>query len=163
QIKSVPGLQSVGATSVAPLNGYAFDFPFFVSGQQAPRQGDMPLAMSYLTDREYLEALRIPLIRGRFFDERDTVGSPAVTVIDATLANEHSPGQDPLGSKITVQAGKDVTFELQVIGVAGHVKQENLYTDSGAGVHNQLYTSLNQLPDYLMTLAGRNMNRLVRT
>src|SRR5262249_12680048 len=97
QIKSVPGLQSLGASSIAPLNGYAFDFPFFVSGQQAPRQGDMPLAMSYLTDREYLEALRIPLIRGRFFDERDTVGSPAVTVIDDTLANEHFPGQDPLG------------------------------------------------------------------
>jgi putative ABC transport system permease protein len=64
---------------------------------------------------------------------------------------------------LTVQAGKDVTFELEIIGVVGHVKQENLDTEAGSSVQNQMYTSLNQLPDPLMVIAGRNMNWLVRT
>jgi predicted permease len=161
--RSLPGVQAVGAASVAPLNGYTIDFPFYVSGRPAPRPSDMPLAMDYLALPGYLEAMRIPLIQGRFIDDRDTDKTPAVAVVDETLARQYFPSEDPVGHRLTVQAGKDVTFELEIIGVAGHVKQENLDTEAGSSVQPQLYTSLNQLSDRLMVIAGRNMNWLVRT
>src|SRR5262249_17177731 len=161
--RSLPGVQAVAAASVAPLNGYTIDFPFYIGGRPAPSQADMPLAMSYLTSPGYLEALRIPLIRGRFFDERDTEKTPAVTVIDQNLARQYFPNDHPLGNRIMVQGGKDVSFELQIVGVVGHVKQENLDTESGGAVGPQMYTSLTQLPDYLMPIAARNLNWLVRT
>jgi putative ABC transport system permease protein len=107
--------------------------------------------------------MRIPLIRGRFIDDRDTDKTPAVTVIDETLAQQYFPSEDPIGHRLTVEAGKDVTFELEIIGVVGHVKQENLDTESGSPVQPQMYTSLSQLSDPLMKIAGRNMNWLVRT
>jgi putative ABC transport system permease protein len=161
--RNLPGVQAVGAASVAPLNGYTIDFPFYVSGRPAPRPSDMPLAMDYLALPGYLETMRIPLIEGRFIDDRDTNKTPAVAVIDETLARQYFPGENPVGNRLTVQAGKDVTFELQIIGVAAHVKQENLDTEAGASVQPQLYTSLSQLSDPLMMIAGRNMNWLVRT
>jgi predicted permease len=161
--KNLAGVQGVGAASVAPLNGYTIDFPFYVSGRPAPLPSDMPLAMDYLALPGYLETMRIPLIRGRFIDDRDTDKTPAVAVIDETLERKYFPGEDPVGHKLTVQAGKDVTFELEIVGVVGHVKQENLDSEAGSVVQSQMYTSLNQLSDPLMVIAGRNMNWLVRT
>jgi putative ABC transport system permease protein len=161
--RNLPGVKAVGAASVAPLNGYTIDFPFYVSGRPAPLPSDMPLAMDYLALPGYLETMRIPLIRGRFIDDRDTDKTAAVTVIDETLAQQYFPGEDPVGNRLTVQAGKDVTFELEIIGVVGHVKQENLDTEAGGAVRCQMYTSLNQLSDPMLVIAGRNMNWLVRT
>jgi predicted permease len=161
--RNLPGVQVIGAASVAPLNGYTIDFPFYVSGRAAPRPSDMPLAMDYLALPGYLETMRIPLIQGRFIDDRDTDKTPAVAVIDETLARQYFPGEDPVAQRLTVQAGKDATFELEIIGVVGHVKQENLDTEAGSSVQPQIYTALNQLPDPLMVIAGRNMNWLVRT
>ena len=161
--RNLPGIQAVGAASVAPLNGYTIDFPFYVSGRPAPQPSDMPLTMDYLALPGYLETMRIPLIRGRFIDDRDTDKTPAVAVIDEILQRQYFPSEDPIGHRLTVQAGKDVTFELEIIGVVGHVKQENLDTDAGSSVQPQIYTSLNQLSDPLMPVVGRNMNWLVRT
>src|SRR5215471_472230 len=147
--RNLPGIQAVGASSVAPLNGYTIDFPFYVSGRPAPRPPDMPLTMDYLVLPGYLDTMRIPLIRGRFIDE--------------TLQRQYFTNDDPIGHKLTVQAGKDVTFELEIIGVVGHVKQDNLDSEAGSSVQPQIYTSLNQLSDPLMPIVGRNMNWLVRT
>src|SRR5262249_42280542 len=96
--------------------------------------------------------------------EGDTENSPRVTVIDDNMAHQYFPGEDPVGKYITIQTGKDTSVDLQIVGVAAHVKQENLYTDTGAGVAaTQFYTAFGQLPDRLIGQIGRNMNLLVKT
>jgi len=157
------GVQAVAATSVAPLNGYAIGFPFYESGRTPPAQGDLPTANAYLATSGYLETMRIPLIAGRFFDDRDTEKTPAVTVIDENLAKQYFPGEDPVGRRLTIAAGKDYSFELQIIGIVGHVKQENLDTQAGSMFPTQLYTSLAQLSDSGLAGFARDMNFVVRT
>jgi hypothetical protein len=64
---------------------------------------------------------RIPLIKGRSFDERDSAQSRAVTIVNETLARAHFPNEDPLGRRIVVG---DQSWEI--VGVGGDVRLRTL-------------------------------------
>src|SRR5260370_27058502 len=115
-----------------------------MEGTKLPESG-LPVAMSYLGSPGYFEAMRIPLLRGRFFDERDDSTSQRVMVVDENLAGQFFPGEDPIGKEITVHPSSDVSVVAQICGVAGHVKQENLDTTLGSRIEPQFYLSLPQL------------------
>jgi putative ABC transport system permease protein len=51
--------------------------------------------------------LRAPLIRGRDFDDRDTLGSEWVAVVNETAARRFWPGQDPIGRRFTLDSVSD--------------------------------------------------------
>jgi predicted permease len=103
--------------------------------------------MTYTVSPSYLKALRIPLLRGRFFEESDSRDTGLVTVIDENMAKQYFPDEDPIGRHITVQDRPEKPVEYQIIGVAGHVKQTNLDTADGAFVGTQFYFASAQVPD----------------
>ncbi|MFL6275634.1 MAG: FtsX-like permease family protein, partial [Blastocatellia bacterium] len=70
-----------------------------------------------------------------------------VMVIDENMAEQHFPGEEPIGRYIGMPAGSDKVLEFQIVGVVGHVKQENLDTLAGSRVESQMYISFNQVPD----------------
>jgi predicted permease len=81
----------------------------------------------------YFESMRIPLVRGRYFDGRDTATSQHVIMVDARLAKRFWPGKDPVGRRMyrpnsaeDVLATNEKTDWLTVIGVVGEVKQDGL-------------------------------------
>jgi predicted permease len=90
--------------------------------------------------------MKIPQLQGRFFEESDTLNSAPVIVIDEDFAAQYFPGESPVGQHISLPIPGD-TIDFQVIGVVGHVKQENLDTTEGAFVGAQMYISFNQVPD----------------
>lgn len=65
---------------------------------------------------QYFRTLHIPLLRGREFDDRDTLRSPPVAVVSETLAHEFWPGGGVVGSTVIVNQQ-----ERQVIGVAADI------------------------------------------
>jgi putative ABC transport system permease protein len=74
----------------------------------------------------YFRSLGIPLLRGRLFDDRDTMDAPHVALISESLAREKWPNQDPLGR--TIEFGNidgDLRL-LTVIGVVGDVREASL-------------------------------------
>ncbi|HET7842267.1 MAG TPA: FtsX-like permease family protein, partial [Terriglobia bacterium] len=74
----------------------------------------------------YFRALGIPLLRGRMFDERDTMDSPPEALISESLAREKWPHQDPLGHLIEFgNMDGDVRF-LTIVGVVGDVREDSL-------------------------------------
>jgi ABC-type antimicrobial peptide transport system permease subunit len=68
-----------------------------------------------------VDALGIPMLRGRFFTEDDTASAPPVVVVNQAFANKYLPNQDPLGH--TFFMGKGRFAEMQIVGVIGDVKQ----------------------------------------
>jgi putative ABC transport system permease protein len=88
----------------------------------------------------------IPLIRGRFISEQDTINAPLVAVIDAELARTYFPDTDPIGHTISfAQVGG-----YRIIGVVGHVQHWELgfsspFTDA------QSYVSIYQITNRWMT------------
>jgi ABC-type antimicrobial peptide transport system permease subunit len=98
----------------------------------------------------YLQAMRIPLLRGRLLDEHDIARRDRVVVISNSLATLRFGNADPLGHTLK-HAGTDESFTI--VGVVGDVKQQSLTTSQAAG----FYVPLEQWPwtDELQTLVVR--------
>ena len=77
--------------------------PVWIEGHQRPQSmSDMPWVLLYPTTPEFLHVMRIPVVRGRFFTERDTEKTPRVVVIDEVMASSLFPGENPIGKRLMV-------------------------------------------------------------
>jgi putative ABC transport system permease protein len=147
KIEALPGVQSAAMTDLLPLGGSDSENQFYVSNRPKPSPSELPLAMNYITSPGYLKAMNISLQQGRFFEERDTLTSAPAMVIDENMAAEYFPGEHPIGQHISMPTGADKAIEFEIIGIVGHVKQQNLDTAGGSNVGPQMYISINQVPD----------------
>ena len=95
--------------------------------------------------------MKVPLIRGRFFNEQDKKDSQPVVVIDENLARTYWPNNDPVGKRLKRGGANSDAPWLTVIGVVGSVKQYALDTDSRVA----LYTPHLQTPSSVMYVAVR--------
>jgi predicted permease len=95
----------------------------------------------------YFEVFRIPVKRGRVFDERDDGKAPAVVVINEAMAKKFWPGADPLAARLVIGRGVMREFadepERQVIGVVGDTRDGGLNQDPGPA----MYIPQAQVPD----------------
>ena len=115
--------------------------------------------MFYIVTPDYPSVMQIPLRRGRFFTERDTLASTPVVVIDEVMARHIFPGQDPVGRQISLV----VVGPVQIVGVVGHAKQWGLDSDDAATVRDQLYFPVLQVPDKFMSAAVAGLTLVLRT
>jgi putative ABC transport system permease protein len=77
----------------------------------------------------YLETLHIPLIAGRFFDDRDRQDAPPVAIINERAARELWPNQDSIGKRVKLGPLGSGNPWMQVIGVTRDVKHSGLTED----------------------------------
>jgi putative ABC transport system permease protein len=127
RVGSLPGVQSAAAVSTLPMYPVGIDFalPFTIEGKAAPINGEEPRADIRGATPGYFETMKIPLVKGRFIDNRDQQGAPASWVINETMARRYFPGGDPIGMYVKNPHGR-----AQVVGVVGDVKHYGL--DSAA-------------------------------
>jgi predicted permease len=107
-----------------------------MSGWVAGREGFRPDGRHYWVSQGpvtpgYFDTLRIPLLRGRQFDDRDQRDSTAVAIVSETLARTIWPAEDPLGQHLGVHTPGSAFPPrwLEVVGVVGDVHLP--LTDSG--------------------------------
>ena len=91
--------------------------------QQKERIGNADFCVA--TDG-YFQALGIPLIRGRIFDERDGANSPHVAVISESLARDRWPNQDPIGHTIEFGNMDGDLRLLTIVGIVGDTHEYGL-------------------------------------
>jgi predicted permease len=167
-VQDVPGVEDVSLQWGAnPMQGDT-ETTFMTEGQQpTARQADLPFALDYVVEPEYLKAMRIPLLRGRFVDQSDNEYSARVAVIDSSFAREYFAGQDPIGKHVSIfDFDQDTTqrtwMPLTVVGVVGHVSQFGLSDDPTRPLHAQLYRPLMQGPNRVMKDIAHGMGVYVR-
>jgi predicted permease len=158
RIREIPGVQAADFTNIVPLSDNDNGGPFWVGAQQSTSMQDAPHALYFETGPEYLQAMQIPLLRGRFFAPADTSDSEPVVVIDSVLAHTYFPHKDPVGQLITVAHWRTA----RVIGVVGHVKHWGL-GDAGTYNPSQIYISFYQLSDEWVPAFARELSLAVRT
>jgi len=73
---------------------------------------------------DYFSTLKVPLLRGRTFNSRDTKDSPRVIIIDQGMAEKYFPGEDPIGKRIGVDVGNDDEGWVmsEIIGVVARTR-----------------------------------------
>jgi len=125
QVRQVPGVLSAGFSTQLPLSGDADTYGVEFEGKNN-EVGDP--ALRYAVTPGYIEAMHIPLRRGRLLSEHDEAGAPAVVLISESLATREFPGQDPIGRRVRVgpDAGHADKPWATIVGVVGNVKQESL-------------------------------------
>ena len=120
ELKTVPGVESAAAVNPVPFAAAISNQAFRVPGRPL-RPAEQLSAQYNIVSPDYFRALRIRLTQGRAFTERDRVGSPAVAIVNETLAQQMWPGEDPLGKRLGL--GQE---EHEVVGVFADIKQRQL-------------------------------------
>ena len=75
--------------------------PFWIEGTRKPStQNELSVGIWYAVQPNYLKAMGIPLLRGRFISPNDNETTPSIVVIDENFAREFFPNEDPIGKQI---------------------------------------------------------------
>ncbi len=131
-VRSLPGVEAAGYTSFAPLVNKGGRSVIFVDGRPRPEPGEIlrNIATNRSASAGYLETLGVPLVSGRFIDERDIRGSARNVVVNETLVRRYWPDGNAIGQRISIGGGEMMT----VIGVVGDVSQLGLDVPADAEV-----------------------------
>src|SRR5207244_4266494 len=97
----VPGVESAASVSTLPLTGMDARRPYVNPNEPAINERQQMVQYRVITP-DYFRAMRIPLRRGRFFDDRDRQGSRDVVIINEKLARRLWPDADPAGKSLYV-------------------------------------------------------------
>jgi putative ABC transport system permease protein len=101
KLKTLPGVQSVGAVSSLPLSGHSSGSAARVEGRQSP-PGEQPTRIGWQTvSPDYFKTMGMQLLRGRDFSSDDLARPAHLTIINESLAQRIFPGEDPLGKRVT--------------------------------------------------------------
>jgi len=125
RLRAIPGVRVATLSSVLPMRS---EFAVRIGGdldhKDLPRDKS-PMADGRLASPGLVDALGIPMLRGRFFADEDTSSAPVVVVVNKAFADKYLPGQNPVGHIYSM--GKKGRFaDAHIIGVIGDVKQNSV-------------------------------------
>lgn len=147
QVRSVPGVRAATVSSALPLNPTRMS-PSLPEGQPGAPLAERPLFNIQTFEPGYVETLRVPLLAGREFSERDDAQAPKVVMVNQTLVRRFWPNENPIGKHILVGRGPALS---EVVGVLGDVRNASL----AANVSPEIYLPFPQLPWASMNLVAR--------
>jgi putative ABC transport system permease protein len=118
ELRDLPGVRAVALGSVLPGEGNGGDDIFTIKEHPVPKPGELlPDALTLWADPGYFSALRIPLLKGRFFTSDDRLDRAKKVVISNLLARQYFPGENPVGKSLHVYAYNNTDYEI--VGVVG--------------------------------------------
>lgn len=123
KMRAVPGVMDATFTHIVPLDGDGFPGGFQIMNNGGPVEQFNSVTLR-LSDSHTLSAFSIPLLRGRFITDSDTIQAEPVCVISRNMAQKYWPNQDPLGQLI-VLTRNDVNGEKKprrVVGIAANTR-----------------------------------------
>ena len=150
QIRAVPGVVSVGATTTIPLGGGGSTQPFSIEGQPTGSVAEQPMAQTRYISTDYFQAIGIPLRQGRFFSEHDRDNSVPVIIISEAMARRFWQGENPIGKRLTPSFHSEQGAR-EIVGIVGDVKASGLDVDSSA----MMYLPYKQSPRPFMSFVVR--------
>jgi putative ABC transport system permease protein len=155
RISEMPGVEAVAANNSPP---FVPQRPwnraeFAAEHQSVDEQSRNPRANFQTVSSHYFQAVRIPLLRGRVFDERDKLGAQRVCMISERLATRLWPTEDAIGKRVKFgkpEGGPNPDW-MTIVGVVGDVRHQALEGEAGPDLYNPS-----------LQLAWKQMHFLVR-
>lgn len=163
RVGSAPGVEATAVISPLPFSGTTAANTFLIEGRPVARPEDKPTANYRAISADYFKVMRVPLLRGRTFSERDNAEAPPSIIVNESFTHRFFEGSEALGQHITIERS-DVTEQVkaEIVGVVGDVRHEGF--DAPAGP--EFYVPYQQAPEPGMDLVVRtssaNMANVVR-
>jgi len=154
RVRQIPGVQAVGVANNLPISRGNSWREYLAEGE-AEVPENIKAAEYGVVSPGYFEALDIPLLGGRYFDDSDRRGHVRVAVIDRAMAERTWPKQDPIGQRFRFEDGEDAL--LTVVGVVDGIRGNGLANKPRAG----FFISYQQRPETSVELAVGRRSVLV--
>jgi putative ABC transport system permease protein len=141
--EAIPGVRGAAAVSQRPPNGF-ISRQFSLPGTVVENDSELPTALLTIASHTYFDALEIPIIRGRGFNDLDRGGAAMVAVINETFAQRHleRSGEDVIGQRIKLGRMEDPELPwLEVVGVVEDTRNAGLQNQTAP----EIYVSLDQV------------------
>ena len=151
RVKSLPGVESAGTITHTPLSGFSMIVFTGIEGHPPidPKK-DPPIGVGSVSP-DYFRTMRIPLLSGRLYDERDGPATPKVVIANEAFARRFFPNGDALGKRVGFACTEAEGLCRTIVGVVGNIRQESLTDQAGP----ELYLPVPQMPLNGMTLLVR--------
>jgi len=132
-VRNIPGVIAAGGTTIIPFGGNHSDGVILAEGYQMKPGESLISPMQVMVTPGYFEAMGTPLLRGRFFDDRDNETAPGAIIVDERLARRFWGSADPIGKRMYKPASAQELLKidehtrwLTVVGVVHEVRMEDL-------------------------------------
>ena len=135
RLDRLPGVGASGGVTALPLSGYFSWGPITVENRTPPAGEKFINADQRVVGGRYFEAMNIPLLKGRLFNDEDSADHPRAIVIDDYMAQQYWPGEDPIGKRVRFGDAKSTSPWQTVVGVVGRVKQYTLEADGRIAIY----------------------------
>jgi predicted permease len=123
RVQQLPGLESAAIARVVPLTREREGGRVWRVGEQGDDRA-ITVSRNFVSP-DYFRLLRIPVLRGRVFDERDRAGAQPVAIVNETMARHTWPEQDPVGQLLQGRTGRP----LLVVGLVRDTKYRTIGED----------------------------------
>jgi predicted permease len=150
-LRRVPGGVDVSAVRCPPPEGDCGDWFYSVPGRPVPARDQVPISLFNSAFAGYFHMMGIPMRQGREFTGADRAKGSAVAVINETLARTWWPHESAVGHQIKVGGPYQEGNLLEIVGVAGDVRQSGLDSEPMP----EIYQPWAQDPDSAMAIMIR--------
>ena len=127
RVRAMPGVRAAAVVGDLPIGDENSMWSILVDGAPMTSVANSPSAMPQQITPEYFETMRIPVLRGRAFTERDRAGAPLVVIVNETMARKLWPGKEAIGG--TVKMLYDRSPWATVVGVVKDVRNRGFLED----------------------------------
>ena len=155
QVSALPGVRSAGAVSVLPVTGTGSALYFNIQGRPPRSPAEYTISGYRVVSAGYLKTMGVPLISGRWVEDRDREGVPGAVVVNSSFAHTYFPNQSPIGQHIQLGAspGPNVPW-MEIVGVIADVKQ-SLASESSSEMYLPYRQADQVLPVTTLSLVVR--------
>ena len=151
RVRVLPGVRSAGASDQLPVSDDLHGAGLFLADRPDPRPEDVPVVLRTTATPDYLRAMEIPLVSGRYLDERDGPAAPLVALVDQYTARRYWPRQNAVGQRFKRGMKQPL---VQIVGVVGSADQ-GMVVKVVKGQLGQVYVPVAQAPKPAMALVVR--------
>ena len=133
RLEILPGAKAAALTSSVPFAGsHTWSTNFKIEGQPV-EPGREPMSGWRLISPAYFDTMSIPLRAGRAFNDRDTLASLGVTIINESFARQYFPNVNPIGRTIIPKWKPE--RPRQIVGVVSDFKHRGLARDAAPEIY----------------------------
>jgi len=155
QVSALPGVRSVGAISALPVTGTGSALHFNIQGRPPRSPAEYTISGYRVASAGYLKTMGVPLISGRWIEDRDREGAPGAVVVNSSFARTYFPNQSPLGQHLQLGATPSPEIPwMEIVGIVADVKQ-SLASESSSEIYLPFRQADQVLPVTTLSLVVR--------
>jgi putative ABC transport system permease protein len=160
KLAALPGVQVVGGVNPLPFSGNSRGSTFAITGQAPIAVGNHPGASHLTVEPRYFQAMSIPILAGREFNEHDTKNSAKVLIVNEAFARKFLPDENPIGRQVIIDREKPNPPASEIVGVVGDSRHDTLREPPEPEFYEPFPQAPERRVNIVLRTAGANLSGL---